>query len=211
MLTHNQRKPQPSTQNRFLTRGSNAQRSVQECFEPQTSPVQQKQAEHNRKTVRAQKKCPTSIQKPTNNQGQGTIPVGGALKHNLQAWERITQNPWILESTQGYHLEFQDQPPPDNTHLPHPLPLTEEQTTVLDKEISDLIQKDAIEETSQEEGFFRPMFVPKKDGGWRPIINLKRLNTFLSVPHFKMEGIGNVKDIIQLGDFMGKIDLKMLI
>ena len=50
--------------------------------------------------------------------------------------------------------------------------------------------------------------VPKKDGGWRPIINLKRLNSYLEVPHFKMEGIRDLKDILQMGDYMGKLDLK---
>ena len=50
--------------------------------------------------------------------------------------------------------------------------------------------------------------VPKKDGGWRPIINLRKLNAFLSVSHFKMESINSVKDVIQENDYMGKIDLK---
>lgn len=46
---------------------------------------------------------------------------------------------------------------------------------------------------------------PKKDGGWRPIINL---NTFLEVPHFKMEGINTLRDVFQKNDFIGKIDRK---
>ena len=49
---------------------------------------------------------------------------------------------------------------------------------------------------------------PKKMGGWRPIINLKRLNSYLEVPHFKMEGISSLKDVLRMSDFMGKIDLQ---
>ena len=50
--------------------------------------------------------------------------------------------------------------------------------------------------------------VPKKDGGYRPIINLKRLNEFVPHHHFKMEGIHMLKDLLIKGDFMAKIDLK---
>ena len=36
----------------------------------------------------------------------------------------------------------------------------------------------------------------KKDGGKRPIINLKRVNTCIAYEHFKMEGIPAMIDII---------------
>ena len=47
--------------------------------------------------------------------------------------------------------------------------------------------------------------VPKKDGGQRPVINLKALNGFVRPEHFKMEGIPTLKDT---GDWMAKVDLK---
>ena len=50
--------------------------------------------------------------------------------------------------------------------------------------------------------------VPKKDGGTRPVINLKMLNTFVETPHFKMEGIHLLKDVLKEGDWMAKTDLK---
>ena len=81
--------------------------------------------------------------------------------------------------------------------------------TSCDQEIQNLPQKNAIESTVSTKGFFSSMFtVPKKDGGWRPIINLKSLNSYLVVSHFKMENIGSLKDVLQEGDFMGKIDLE---
>ena len=64
-----------------------------------------------------------------------------------------------------------------------------------------------IGNTSNTEGFICLMFtVPQKDGGWKPIINLKCLSAYLVVPHFKMEGIGSPKDLLQEDGFMGKID-----
>ena len=50
--------------------------------------------------------------------------------------------------------------------------------------------------------------VPKKDGGQRPIINLKKLNSFVQTQHFKMEGIHMLKDLLKPGDWMTKVDLK---
>ena len=58
-------------------------------------------------------------------------------------------------------------------------------------------------------GFYSPLFVvPKKDGGWRPIINLKRLNQFLCTTHFKMESILSLRDVLKKDDYMIKVDLK---
>jgi hypothetical protein len=82
-----------------------------------------------------------------------------------------------------------------------------EEEAVLDKEVQDLLTKNAIE-LSSDWGFFSQLFtVPKKGGGQRPIINLKRLNSFLDVKHFKMEGINTLRDILQERDWMGKLDL----
>ena len=39
--------------------------------------------------------------------------------------------------------------------------------------------------------------VPKKDGGQRPVINLKHLNKFVKSEHFKMEGLHTVKALLR--------------
>ena len=48
----------------------------------------------------------------------------------------------------------------------------------------------------------------KKDGGQRPVINLKNLNSFIHAPHFKMEGIHTLKSLLKKDDWLVKIDLK---
>jgi hypothetical protein len=69
------------------------------------------------------------------------------------------------------------------------------------------LEKRAIEET-QEIGFISSIFtIPKKSGGFRPVINLKALNNFVTYNHFKMEGLQTVKSIIQEKDWLAKIDL----
>jgi len=48
--------------------------------------------------------------------------------------------------------------------------------------------------------------VPKKDGKFRPVVNLKALNRFMK--HFKMEVVHLLKDLLQKGDWMVTTDLK---
>ena len=50
--------------------------------------------------------------------------------------------------------------------------------------------------------------VKKKDGGQRPVINLKQLNACISYCHFKVEGLQNLKYMLQKGGYMCKLDLK---
>lgn len=71
-------------------------------------------------------------------------------------------------------------------------------------------QKGAIEEVTPQEGqFVSQMFlVPKKDGTYRPVFNLKSLSVHLCKEHFKMEGLSTLKELIQEGDWMCTIDLK---
>ena len=49
--------------------------------------------------------------------------------------------------------------------------------------------------------------VPKKSGGLRPVINLKPLNQFLHLQTFKMEGLPDLKVLLEPNDFMITIDL----
>lgn len=52
------------------------------------------------------------------------------------------------------------------------------------------------------------MFViPKKNGGIRPVFNLKKLNEYLKVPHFKMETIREGSQMIRPNAYLVSIDL----
>ena len=42
----------------------------------------------------------------------------------------------------------------------------------------------------------------------RPMINLKQLNKWVETPHFKMEGIQTLRDLLKTGDWMVKVELK---
>ena len=59
-------------------------------------------------------------------------------------------------------------------------------------------------------GLVSQMFVVlKKDGGWRPIINLKWLNkTFLDALRFRMDTVRDAAALLPPGDWAASIDLK---
>ncbi len=84
--------------------------------------------------------------------------------------------------------------------------------SVLQQELSSLLQKGAIEEIPQsdiEQGFFSRYFlVPKRDGGLRPILDLRRLNLSLYKGKFKMLTMKTIMSQIQGGDWFVTIDLK---
>ena len=48
----------------------------------------------------------------------------------------------------------------------------------------------------------------EKDGKNRPVINLKKLNQFISYNHLKIESLLSIKDILKKGNFMYQSDLK---
>ena len=63
--------------------------------------------------------------------------------------------------------------------------------------------------TPAEAGSLSNIFlVHRKDGGQRPVINLKALIWLINTKHFKMEGIHTVKDLLKPGDWLAKVDLK---
>ncbi len=75
-----------------------------------------------------------------------------------------------------------------------------------------MLAKHAIEPVSLADRpscFISQLFLrPKKDGGWRPVFNLRRLNSFVRYEHFKMEGLFMLKGLLTEGAYLAKIDLK---
>ena len=72
-----------------------------------------------------------------------------------------------------------------------------------------MLEKGVIEEIPPSEGYFSRLFLVPKPVGWRPIINLKKLNAeFLVTPHFRMNTTKDVADLLRPVDWAASIDLK---
>ena len=86
------------------------------------------------------------------------------------------------------------------------------QSQCLLEEVESLLGKQAIERVPQGQeglGFYSTFFtVQKKGGGLRPILNLRPLNKFLKVQHFKMETLRSIIRAMEIGDWVAALDLK---
>ncbi len=82
----------------------------------------------------------------------------------------------------------------------------------MEQEVKALLRKEAIEVVpphERESGFYSRYFiVPKKDGGLRPIIDLRQLNHSVSQLKFKMLTLRQVVSQIRSKDWFVTIDLK---
>jgi hypothetical protein len=138
------------------------------------------------------------------------LVVGGRLQQFYINWTALKIDKWILQTIRhGLRIRFLSNPPLKNHPTPI-IPYNVQQKELLDEEIESLMKKGAIEVTPNPltPGFYSNMFViPKKNGGRRPVFNLKKLNQFLHAPHFKMETIQEVTKLMKKNNYMTSIDL----
>ena len=75
--------------------------------------------------------------------------------------------------------------------------------------VSALVKKEAIEIAPPFPRFYSRLFVtPKVTGGWRPVIDLSRLNGWVELSGFHMETAQSVLQSLRLGDWMVSLDLQ---
>ena len=129
------------------------------------------------------------------------------MKYFLNQWKIITNDQEILKLIKGWDIPFIEMPVESLNQNSF---ISRDNHTLIDKEISEMLEKGAIQKTSYERGqVLSSLFLrEKKDGTQRPILNLKKLNQNIPYLHFKMESLKDVKNIIQEGDWMVKIDMK---
>ena len=136
------------------------------------------------------------------------LPVGGRLKFFLTQWKEITSDENILSMIRGLQISLTELP--DQHKIPHEIKMSSEETVAADEMISKLLKKQAIIPWTLElDGFMNNIFMrPKKDGGSRTILNLKRFNTYIDKIHFKMETLQNILDTITPNCFIASLDLQ---
>ncbi len=79
---------------------------------------------------------------------------------------------------------------------------------VCDAEVASLLAKNSIVEVEDDSIKFVCSFfcIPKKAGGFRPIVNLKPVNHFIRYEHFQMESLETVRFLVREGDWFVKLD-----
>ena len=131
----------------------------------------------------------------------------GNVKKFLPNWQQITKNCEILETVQGAKILFYTIASSTVKNNPK---FTQPETDAIDNEISKFLQKGVVKPSYHEEGeFILSIFVtPKLDGGYRLILNLKSLNEYIDIEHFKMHGLKEILKLVERNCYMGALDIK---
>ena len=106
----------------------------------------------------------------------------------------------------GCPLLWKSGPPPPNTIVQH----QRKHDPNLDEWVRAGLQEGIIERVSPSFAkAVSPVFtVPKPDGGFRVIVDLRQVNQYQRVPKFKLEGIKEARHLIKRGCFMTRLDVK---
>ena len=136
--------------------------------------------------------------------------LAGRLTHFINAWKVLTTDSWVLQTIKGFQIPFVGKPVQERR--PRVPSFPSEQLAQVQEEVSSLLEKGAVmvvDSHPPQAEFYSVLFlVPKKSGEMRPVINLKALNQWVETPHFKMEGLSTLQDLLRQGDWLAKVDLK---
>lgn len=101
--------------------------------------------------------------------------IAGRLSLFTPNWRALTKYPWVINCIQGYTIDLVSQP--IQQQAPKELDFSQEDANNLAAEVEKMLEKQVITPVPKEQsakGFHSQLFsVPKKDGGTRPIINLR--------------------------------------
>ena len=133
----------------------------------------------------------------------------GRTKLFQKNWAKLTQDRFILDSISGLRIPIIGKP--TQKGKPTQMIFDSNKKALIRAEIRTLLEKGAVKRVLPTEGqFLSTIFLreKKEPGKYRPVINLKELNSSIPYQKFKMETLKDVKNILQKDDFMVKIDLK---
>ena len=126
----------------------------------------------------------------------------GRLKDYIENWRKITSDPVILDIVQHCHIEFSPGCDPERSFC-FRQNFAANESEIIDNEIQKLLELKVLEEVEHTEGeYLSPIFiVPKKDGEYRMILNLKELNENIVYHHFKMETFESALKLVKKNCF----------
>ncbi|CAB4007132.1 Hypothetical predicted protein, partial [Paramuricea clavata] len=199
--------PQPFRGRSGATSRGNGNRKLRWNYTPEIT-IREPQNDCNPELSQQQAKAGYPFPRLTNIQLH-TFPTTGSLIHCLENWKIITQDPWILQTVQGYKIPLIRSPHQWRLRETNP-PLRQQH--LMDNAVQELLNKAAIKLVQPvPDQFVSTLFLVEKEnnsGQYRPVINLRALNQFVEPQPFKMESLQVVKALVQPGDYLMKMDLE---
>ena len=135
---------------------------------------------------------------------------GGRVANFIDYWRQICHDRNILKIIKGVQIPFVNGKPPIQHNIPRELKMSHEEQQFVDVELDRLLKEGFIKQLSKPlpHGWISNIFlVPKKQGGFRMILNLKELNKYVQYTKFKMDNIDKVIQLLQPSDWMTSLDL----
>ena len=131
----------------------------------------------------------------------------GRVAADFAAWKDLTNDRVILSDVLGARIELSYNP------SQHRLPghaFNEYEYSVVHQEIQKLIQKGVIMKVKYAPGQIVSgiFLLPKKDGTFRLLLNVKSFNEFVTHHHFKMDSLQTIIKLVTPNCFMTSIDIK---
>ena len=125
----------------------------------------------------------------------------------LHIWKKLTSDMEVISTVSGMLINIALNLPIINTYQYH---FNDKEGGFIESEIQNLLKKGVIENSSHEPGeFISPIFLREKsDGGYRLILNLKKLNESVEYKKFKTETLATVIQFIGPNTYMAKLDIK---
>ena len=137
-------------------------------------------------------------------------PLGGRLSYFLPFWHTITRDAYVLCNVRhGIHIPLTSKVVQHKS--PFQIKMNEVQKQFVDNKVQTLLDQKCIVQKSclDKSGFVSNIFlVLKKDNNsFRMILNLKHLNKFVQVPHFKMDSIKDIQRLVAHNFFVASCDI----
>ena len=136
--------------------------------------------------------------------------MGGRLSFRLREWKNITDDVFVLSIiAHGFRISVSEDFPGVLREVTA-TPKDAKARLSIRSEIEDLISKNAIVQVNDSPRLcLSPIFViPKSTGDLRVILNLKKINLFIPVQHFRMETLSVILPQLSSQDWAATIDLK---
>ncbi|CAB4038826.1 Hypothetical predicted protein, partial [Paramuricea clavata] len=132
----------------------------------------------------------------------------GRLSSYAEQWKLLTSDKFILDMVTGAHIELSSTP--FQVKCQQKKLFSSKERLVIDSEIKSLLAKGVIVPSVTEPGeYISPIFIiPKKDGSYRMILNLKQFNEHVAYHHFKMDTLASAISMMKPLCFMASVDFK---
>jgi len=109
----------------------------------------------------------------------------------LDAWTKLASTLVVAGLTHGFALPFSPTQPP-RIRVPN-YPLTPAQINAVRRQVAEYLLLASVGKVTEVPWVVSPLFtVPKASGGFRVVIDLRRLNEFLSTPKFRNESVAGI-------------------